>query len=130
MADAFISSRDAGYLLEGMLEVLLLRAGLVGHLHRHVEGGRSHGEVGLNLVACLLDRRLHYESEGGHGGVGFLEVLLATNGDQIIFWILVEKLEVFGKSSAERLDCLLVQRGVVGGLLEFLGLVLVDNLDL
>jgi hypothetical protein len=48
-----------------------------------------------------------------HGRVGLLQVLLATNGDEVTFGVLVKELKILWESSAESLEGLLVQSLVV-----------------
>ena len=55
---------------------------------------------------------------------------MATDRDQITFWVLVEELKVFGEGTAKGLHCLRVQIHVVIWLPEFFGFVFVDHLDL
>jgi hypothetical protein len=54
---------------------------MLRHLKGHVEGGGSHGKLGLQEVARLLDRSFDKESELGHGRVSLLQVLLAADRD-------------------------------------------------
>ena len=65
------------------------------HLKGHVERGGSHGKLGLQEDAGLLDRRLDKESELCHGRVGLLQVLLAADRDKVSFGVMVEELEIF-----------------------------------
>ena len=52
--------------------ILVAARSMMRHLHGHVEGRGSHGELGLQEVSGLLDGSLNKEPELSHRRVGLL----------------------------------------------------------